>query len=173
MPFVIRRATLQDIPAISAAFAASWKWAYRGLIPQEYLDHLQNDHWVTALTEWIQSGSLSVAVATYNDTLCGAVIYGPSRNEHRPDWGEIVALYLLPEKTRQGLGQKLMQTALDELKQKHRHIFLWVLRENNRARTFYEQLGLQIGTEEHWQECSGVQLCNIRYIISRNEEVLP
>ena len=56
--------------------------------------------------------------------------------------GEIVALYLLPQFQRQGIGKRLMQTGIDQLRQRgYSTIVLWVLKSNVQARQFYEHCG--------------------------------
>jgi hypothetical protein len=40
MGLVVRRAEPQDAPAVARVHVASWRQAYRGLLPQEYLDSL-------------------------------------------------------------------------------------------------------------------------------------
>lgn len=42
----LRRAERKDAAAISRVHAVSWKSGYRGMIDQEYLDGLREDHWV-------------------------------------------------------------------------------------------------------------------------------
>lgn len=38
---LIRRAGPTDAPALAALHVASWKGAYAGLLPQDYLDRLE------------------------------------------------------------------------------------------------------------------------------------
>lgn len=42
----IKTATINDVKDISYIHAVSWKTAYKGVIPQDYLDNLKNDFWV-------------------------------------------------------------------------------------------------------------------------------
>jgi hypothetical protein len=46
----VRRATTDDAPAIAELHIRSWQWAYRGLIPDSYLDALSDD--LTNRTRW-------------------------------------------------------------------------------------------------------------------------
>jgi ribosomal protein S18 acetylase RimI-like enzyme len=56
--------------------------------------------------------------------------------------GEIGAIYLLEEAQRRGLGRELFAEATRWLKAQGLEGFLvWVLKENQRARRFYEALG--------------------------------
>ena len=49
----IRKATIDDVKAISRIHALSWKSAYKGIVPQAYLDELKEDFWVQAFEAWI------------------------------------------------------------------------------------------------------------------------
>lgn len=39
----IRNAVIDDVENISKIYAQSWKTAYKGIIPQSYLDDLKDD----------------------------------------------------------------------------------------------------------------------------------
>ncbi len=45
----IRTAGFEDIAAISSILAASWKTAYRGIVNDDYLDLLTDEHWIDFL----------------------------------------------------------------------------------------------------------------------------
>lgn len=60
-------------------------------------------------------------------------------------WGEVVAIYLLPEIWGSGQGRELLRYWLGKLKKKVvKNICLWVLEDNIRARKFYEKNGFQL-----------------------------
>ncbi|HBP63824.1 MAG TPA: GNAT family N-acetyltransferase [Desulfosporosinus sp.] len=163
----IRRATLDDVKDISRIYALSWKSAYKGIIPQAYLDELKEDFWVSAFVEWIKDSVLTVQLISENGRLVGCVAYGKSRDESLPYWGEIVSIYLLPEYFGKGYGNKLLESALLDLKQSgYQDIYIWVLKENQRARHFYEKKKLQCNNDEYVFEIMGEQLIDVRYIYS-------
>ncbi|KGK85878.1 GCN5 family acetyltransferase [Desulfosporosinus sp. HMP52] len=163
----IRKATLHDVKHISRIHALSWKSAYKGIIPQAYLDDLKEDFWVSALENWIKDDVLTAQIIFENDRTIGCVAYGKSRDKSLPDWGEIVSIYLLPEYFGKGCGNKLLETALLDLKQSdYQNIYLWVLKENLRARHFYEKNKLQCNKDECICEIMGKQFTDIRYIYS-------
>jgi hypothetical protein len=56
----IRKATLSDIADISRIHAISWKYAYQGLIPQQFLDELEEDYWVERFTKSISKYLTSI-----------------------------------------------------------------------------------------------------------------
>lgn len=165
----IRKATLDDVKDISRIHALSWKSAYKGIVPQAYLDELKEDFWVPAFGIWIKDNVLSVKLIFENCNLIGCVAYGKSRDKSLPNWGEIVSIYLLPEYFDKGYGKKLLESALLDLKQSgYQNVYLWVLKENQRARHFYEKNKLQCNKDECICEIMGKELTDIRYIYSFN-----
>ena len=57
-------------------------------------------------------------------------------------WGEIISFYTHPDHKRKGYGTKLMEEVLRRLSgQGYLQVFLFVLRENENARRFYEKMG--------------------------------
>ena len=56
--------------------------------------------------------------------------------------GEIISFYTHPDHKRKGYGTKLMEEVLRRLSgQGYLQVFLFVLRENENARRFYEKMG--------------------------------
>ena len=104
----LRLAQPDDLPELSRIYAASWKHAYRGMMPQAYLDRLPEDFWVPSFSQRLEQGIYTITVAEQQNTLCGGVIYGPSREEALEDWGEICSIYVLPSHMGQGTGHLLL-----------------------------------------------------------------
>jgi len=163
----IRKATPNDVKDISRIHALSWKSAYKGIVPQAYLDELKEDFWVSAFEAWIKDNVLTAQLIVEDGSSVGCVAYGKSRDKCLPDWGEIVSIYLLPEYFSKGYGNKLLESALSDLKQSdYQSVYLWVLKENQRARHFYEKNKFQCNKDECVCEIMGKQLTDIRYIYS-------
>ena len=143
----IRPARIQDVPQIAAVHVRSWQAAYRGLLPQAYLDGLDPGQ---RIGRWERS--VSATDRSYGETLVadaagrlsGFVSYGPARDDDTDSQpaGEIYAIYLVPAAWDEGIGKQLMMTALDRLgKAGFDQVILWVLDSNVRARRFYEAGG--------------------------------
>ncbi|MDD2212243.1 MAG: GNAT family N-acetyltransferase [Clostridia bacterium] len=163
----IKKGTIDDVKDISRIHALSWKSAYEGIVPQAYLDELKEDFWVSAFTGWIKDNVLTVQIITDNGSSVGCVAYGRSRDKSLPNWGEIVSIYLLPEYFGKGYGNKLLESALLDLKKSgYQNIYLWVLKDNKRARRFYERNRLQCNKDECICEIMGKQLTDVRYVCS-------
>lgn len=161
----IRKAALEDVEAISRIYALSWKKAYIGMIPQKYLDELQENFWVEVFQNWIKNFIFSIELLCKKEEIIGCITYGKSREEQLSDWGEIPSVYLLPQYWGKRYGQLLLKKALSDLKEKgYSSVFLWVLKENKRARYFYEKNGFYWNKEELTFEIMGKKLTDYRYV---------
>lgn len=169
MRIEIKDATLPDAETISNIHALSWKVAYQGIVPQRYLDELQNDFWVLSFQKWIKNNILKVKQIYENSIPIGCISYGKSRDEKLPDWGEIVSIYIHPDYCRKGYGQKLLEVALTDIKNDgFQNCYLWVLKENSNARHFYEKNGFRFNQDVYDLEIMGKQLTDVRYVIDLN-----
>lgn len=149
-----------DFAQIAAIYATSWKTAYRGMVPQDYLDQLSADYW----TEKLATMKYGAVLLRHGERYIGTSYYTSSRSEAFQGFGEVVSLYLLPEYFGQGLGQSLLQAAEERLyRQGFDRLHLWVLAENTRARRFYERNGYHL--TEHAMELviGGKPLIEIAY----------
>ena len=129
---------------IAIVHVRSWQTAYRGLVPQEYLDQLEVEQrysvWERILgeAEWPRAGTF---VAEYGGDVVGFASICPTRDddEQPASAGELAAIYLLPRGWDKGLGRELMASALSALSDAgFDEATLWVLDTNSRARRFYE-----------------------------------
>lgn len=150
-----------DRMMISKVYEESWKSAYKGIVPQEYLDSIPQGNWATN----IDNSNLKTLVCTDNGKIVGTSSFYESRLEQFQGFGEIVSIYLLPNYVRKGYGKALMKSALSELKQQgYENVFLWVLEENIKASGFYEKLGF-LPTDDFLQNTiGGKNLREVRYV---------
>lgn len=175
----IRQATIADALTISRIYAKSWKSAFRGQVPDAYLERLPENHWVPFFEKNLSNGSLCAKLIYHNQTgvdAIGAVAYGAARQElpaggqivgkslDYRTFGEIVSLYLLPQYYEKGYGRELLEAVQQECMQTYEGLYLWVLRENERAKAFYQKLGFCPTEEVCLCEIDGKQLTDIRYV---------
>lgn len=143
---LIRRAVLADADAIGLVHVRSWQSAYRGKIPQDYLDGLdpiRSSHvWRQIMDDADSSrGGVLVAVAE-GGRITGFTNVGPSRDDADPLTGEVYAIYAAPDAWGTGTGRALMGEAVTELARLgYAEAVLWVLDGNERARRFYALAG--------------------------------
>ena len=163
----IRQATLEDAKDISHIHALSWRSAYNNMVPQQYLDELKSDFWVSSFEYWIANNILTVQLIFDDQLPVGCISYGKSRDAQLPNWGEVVSIYLLPNYFEKGYGQKLFEFALLDMKESgHSNVYLWVLKENLNARKFYEKNNFECNHEECTFEIMEKQLIDVRYVLS-------
>jgi GNAT superfamily N-acetyltransferase len=143
----IRDAAPADAQALATVQVASWRAAYRGLMPDEVLAGLSvPDHerlWFDRLAALPPRTSVVVAVAARR--IVGFASAGPPLDPgDRADaaLGDLYALYLDPDHWGRGIGAPLHAAALDRLvTHGFTHAGLWVLDGNQRALRFYHRHG--------------------------------
>lgn len=138
----IRAATVEDAPGIAAAHVASWRAAYRGLLPQALLDGLSVERRTAQWQRDIANGmSVHVAVDPGGD-VGGFVATGRSRDDDAAETvGELIAIYLRPRLIGLGLGGRLHAAGVSDLATRFEQATLWVLDGNARSCAFYERQG--------------------------------
>ena len=158
----IRYAASMDDPLkISRVYEESWKYDYRGIIPQDYLDSIPAGRWASG----IDNPNWKTIVCVEDGRIVGTSSFCSSRFEQFPGWGEVISIYLLPEYMGKCYGKRLLETAVTELrKQGYANVFLWVLEENSRARHFYERFGFSPTGDFLETEIGGKALREVRYI---------
>lgn len=131
-----------DRLAVSGIYEASWKYAYRDILPREYLESIPAGRWVSGLDFSDRIHLVMLDGGRY----IGAACCCASRFPEFTGWGEIVSLYLLPEYMGRGYGRPLLEAAVAALCARgYEKVFLWVLEENRRARGLYERAGFRYG----------------------------
>lgn len=149
-----------DRLAISRIYEESWKFAYKNIVPQSYLDSIPTGRWAFC----IDIDDMYNIVIIENGEYIGTASFCKSRFSELEDFGEIVSVYLLPQYIGNGYGRKLIEYAVGELKSLgYRDIFLWVLEENSRARAFYEKVGFRADGGYLDTEIGGKMLREVRY----------
>ncbi|MGN0690320.1 MAG: GNAT family N-acetyltransferase [Oscillospiraceae bacterium] len=149
---------------ISEIYEKSWKFAYRNIIPSDYLDSIPCGRWASS----INKEGMHSLVVTENNRIIGTASFCKSRWEQCSDCGEIVSIYFLPEYMGKGYGQHLLGVCIEELRKSgYEKIILWVLEENQRARKFYEKNGFVCSDNVLNDNIGGKDLREIMYILNR------
>lgn len=141
---IIRRATLDDASQIASIHVASWKHAYRGIIPDDYIAGITHQSRLTYWEEVLGKDDLAVFVAV--DEI-GSVLGWAATGRDREEPGvttitEIQAMYVHPAHTRNGVGTELFAyifngpTVADTTT-----VTVWVLEKNEPAVRFYHKQG--------------------------------
>jgi GNAT superfamily N-acetyltransferase len=140
----IRVAEMADADAIAAAHIDGWRVGYRHLVPDEFLDapefaQERVDGWrAWTWPAWAPGGELFTALL--DGEVVGFAHLGPQRAD--PDGGEVFGFYLHPRAWGTGVADALMEGCVQRLRSHgFERAVLWVLRDNPRARRFYERSG--------------------------------
>jgi len=149
-----------DLKEIGRIYEQSWKYAYKNIIPQSYLDSISSDGWA----DGINRDSRTNLVMMESGIMVGTSCICRSRWESHADYGEIVSLYFLPEYIVKGYGGKLLDRAVEELERRgFEKILLWVLEDNGRARRFYEKHGFVCSKKCKDERLGGKKLREVMY----------
>lgn len=165
----IRDMTLDDCAAVADIRVRGWRHAYAGLIPQGYLDAMDVARDAERRRTYLaaEGGPVNlVAEAPDATTVTGWACYGPCRDEDAlPGSAELYALYVHPDRTGTGTGRALLAEVTARARADgYAGMSLWVLKENVRARRFYERAGFgPDGTEEPF-EAGGAVVPEVRYV---------
>ncbi|MFA5536584.1 MAG: GNAT family N-acetyltransferase [Bacillota bacterium] len=136
----IRIADIQDAVSMSIVHADSWKKAYQGLLPDEYLNGIRDTRWVDMLTKGLEDNTMKAWVATIRDKIIACTCVGNSRYQGYEGQLELISIYVLPEYWNLGTGTLLINKVLEyALNNNYLEVGLWVLDGNNRAIRFYEK----------------------------------
>ena len=163
---VIRPARPSDSEALIDVHIASWKVAYRGQLPDEFLDRLDESR-ARRLATWpriFASDRERVFVAERGGTILRFAHVGPARAPAAPGLGELYAIYLHPSAWGEGVGRALLLKGEETLRALgYRTVVLWVLDTNRRARRFYEAGGWSADGETKVEHRGAVTLNEVRY----------
>jgi len=161
----IRQATIDDAGEVAAVHVATWRGAYRGLMPQSLLDGLsieaRTEVWRRILRD--DEGSTLVAIEQTAERLVGFVSVGASRDTDADRaLSELYGLYLHPSYWGSGVGKDLHDSGLSQLPAGV-EATLWVLDSNVRARKFYERQGWKFDGATKEDDRGEVILSEVRY----------
>jgi len=183
----VRDADIDDADAIATAHIDGWRAGYRGVVPDEYLDaeefaSSRRDRWRS--WSWQQIPESRLFVVTLQGRVVGfghagpeqVVAHGIESPESEPGdgdeaRGEIYGFYLHPTAWGSGGAGALMSRCEEFLRDEgFTSATLWVLRDNPRARAFYEKAGWQATGKESLftpSEPPGSSLPKVSFVVSQ------
>jgi ribosomal protein S18 acetylase RimI-like enzyme len=165
----IRIATPDDVAALAALNLASWRAAYRGIVPDAILMRLTPE---SRIARWQrtfaapESGFTETTIAVEGDRPIGLCSFGPRLDPRSSSSGEIYSLHVQPELRREGIGTLLLDDALRRLRGRgFDGAVLWVLRDDADARRFYESQGWASTGEARVDDRDGYAIPETGYAI--------
>jgi GNAT superfamily N-acetyltransferase len=163
---IIRAANPADAIAVAHVHVRSWQIAYRGLLPQPYLDSLRPEDragvYDFATVDPMKPYTL---VAEGSDrSITGFVTICSPRDQDLAHAGEVCALYVDPLFWGQGFGAALIAAArLRLLEHGFSTAYLWLLDGNLRGGRFYAKDGWVPDGQRRTDTMWGVSVNEARY----------
>lgn len=153
-----------DSHRASKIYALSWKKAYRGIFNDEYLDNLSLDFWVSSFNSNYQTNGFKVFIIGTNNQDFGACAFGQSRDFKDIATAEILSYYFLPEFWGRGYAKLFIDIILYKIiYEGYHYVHLWALKNNPRARRFYEKCGFSLSGREREFTYNNKLLIEVEY----------
>jgi ribosomal protein S18 acetylase RimI-like enzyme len=142
----IRIATPDDAHSLAVMHIVSWHETYAGLFPDKMLSSLSFESraaaWKKIMQEPATERPTVVYLAEHQKAIIGFGSCGAQRTESLKTKGydgEVSAIYVLREFQKRKIGTRLLRAMSSDLQRRgFNAAALWVLRENLKARRFYE-----------------------------------
>jgi len=142
-PARVRAAQRSDAASIARVHVETWRAAYPGIVPEDYLVRMTESH-QTALWEASINGAHGAdAVLVAEDTGGAGVVGFGNCGRARQDSaiGEVFTLYVANDWQGRGIGRALLGGLFGALRERGlTQVMIWVLSANP-ARFFYEAMG--------------------------------
>ncbi|MBA2693745.1 MAG: GNAT family N-acetyltransferase [Rubrobacter sp.] len=162
----IREATAEDAAGIARVHIASWRTAYRGIVPDAFLDGMSREEsearWRERLDE--RAPRVFFFVAEVSGSIVGFAVGGARRSESLTEFdGELYALYLLADARGMGIGRRLLRAVAEGLSSLGFRSMLACLMAGNRSACgFYEAFGGRLVGSDTF-EISGETIEEVAY----------
>ncbi|HEX9482788.1 MAG TPA: GNAT family N-acetyltransferase [Solirubrobacteraceae bacterium] len=156
---LIRDAQPGDESAVAEVHVRAWKAAYRGLLPEDFLEELAPEHRIPGYSFGERDARAPRTLLAFDDeVLLGFAAFGPCRDEDAAGAGELFALYIDPARWRAGAGRALLHAARERLRDLgFPEAVLWVLCGNDAAEHFYAADGWSRDGSSRWEDPWGVR----------------
>jgi len=148
MEWLVRRATRADVPALAKVNVEAWRNAYRGIVPDSFLDGMDVERRERGWARWVALPPPDAVFVATDDgdgvvAYCGVSAVREARDAHPAlRTGELQAIYALPTVLGGGAGHAVHEAGLESLAETgFGHVVLWVFEDNLIARRFYERHG--------------------------------
>lgn len=144
MEYKIRKMTFSFAEDFGRVIYTAWGETYKGLMPDSILEGRSLERWVQRTKE----NSENKYIAFANGKAVEIVGFLPQARDFVTDneSGEIMALYVLKEYQKQGIGKALMNKALKDISSDK--VTLFVLKGNENALEFYKHMGFELTGKE-------------------------
>lgn len=167
---------------MSLLHALGWRDTYADAVPADFMaSEITDGRWVDIFRQNHRTEACQGLLLYQGDAPVSCISFGPARAlNYNPcgdsqlslagyeGWGEIASFYSHPVHRSRGYGALLLREALRRLREAgFEHAYVFVLRENERARRFYAAHGFAWdGTHTAVPFPHGTVCIDLRYTIS-------
>jgi len=156
---IIRNIEEKDYEGKGYVHYQSWIETYTGLMEESYL----SKHTLEKCILMAKKYPDRTITAEVNQKVVGFANYGPTRDEDQHS-GEVMAIYVLKDYQKQGIGKALMDECMSRLND-YQKIIVWVLSSNQKSIDWYERYGfIQDGNMKKIRVTENYELEEIRLI---------
>ena len=137
----IRPASSADISSMARAYVETWQSAYRGILPNGYLDSMTVTETERSLRREMGGvGVVSLMAEAADGQAAGLITGGIDRRRDIIYGAEIYSLYVRPAYQRRGLGRMLVARLVERVNRLDIFSMKVQVLEANPCRRFYEKL---------------------------------
>ncbi len=139
--FVIRKATVKDIPLIRQLTFAIWPQTYTQLLTKEQIEYmLQLIYSETSLQKQMEiDGCTFIIIYEANKPVAFA-----SYSQTKPQVWKLNKIYVLATQQGKGTGKFIINFIVEEIKQQNAKALQLQVKRDNPAQDFYKKLGFTI-----------------------------
>ena len=155
---IVEACSEEHFKAMSRIHARGWRDTYVDALPAGWMEkNITDQRWIPTFRQYAEEGINHGLLMYLDETPVSCLTYGPARIGDQSHgggeivhfdasgyagWGEIISFYTDPSQRGRGYGGLLFEAAVARLKQAgYPSAYVFVLRENERSRRFYERHG--------------------------------
>lgn len=172
---VFRRATGNDAEAIASMHTESWRDAYRGILPDSYLDGQVADERANLWRSRFSSLGSDRFLVVLAESPRGLVGFACVLLDEDPQWGACLDnLHVMPGWRSRGVGRLLFGRAVQWVMSTEPGwpIHLWVFEANAGARRLYDALGGEVVKHHKKEVLKGIEIPSVLYVWRDPQELL-
>lgn len=143
MKTAIRKVRQGDENTLAYIQTESWKAAFAGILDEETLVKYTDLNRATAMYRQLLDNNTGNGYILSVDGKPHCIAYwDAARDEESAGKAELICIHSLPDNWHKGYGTRMMDQILKDIREAgYSEVVLWVFRDNNRARAFYEAEG--------------------------------
>ena len=159
---MIRYADEEDVSRIAEILVFGKRTAYRSIFGNDEFSFGELQV-LKVIREYQENPVLLKSTLLYDDGIIKGII-GKRASTEYPDETELRDFYVEPVFQGMGIGRRLIERFIEDARAENKkRIFLWVIKDNLSARSFYERNGFAADGQEKLIE--GTSVMDKRYVL--------